>query len=389
MIGCIGLGKLGLPLALFLSKEYDVIGIEKNKEFVHKINNKVSPIREPGVPELLVDSDLRASTDYKDLKGCEVIFIVLPTPSKPDFSFDDSYLIEAIKEIDKHNIKADLIINSTVRPGTCEKLQRLTNNNIVYNPFFIALGNVLYDLAYPDFVLIGGHSDKLLEIYGVLGLDKLEIKTHKEAEIIKLTLNSFVTMKINYANMLGEISEKAGVNVDNITNTLSKDRRIGGAYLKSGLPYGGTCFPRDNLALAEFLESLKINASLPLDVHMFNKRRIRSILKLVNGFKGNNVLILGKGYKSNTPIDIEAPSKWIADELKGYNIDIIDTTQTPQITKRYDLIILASQDKFCTDLTKEQMRSMINSEGYILDCWRIKPEFKDIFNYKAIGDGNE
>lgn len=198
-IGICGLGKLGLSYAAVLSEAgYDVYGVDALKESVDKINRNESPIDEPGLPKLLKEHPIHASTNYHILQPCKLIFIVVPTPSFSSGNFDDKIIRNCLNEFKNNNLKPDLVnIVSTVSPQNCYKLSSDYGFNITYNPSLIALGRIISDLHHPDFVMIGCDDRKSFntlkeiheKIYSLHNKDEPKIyqASQLEVEIAKIT----------------------------------------------------------------------------------------------------------------------------------------------------------------------------------------------------------
>lgn len=223
-IGVIGIGKLGSCLLNVLSKDYNTIGVDKDD-------------------------------DFSQLKDRDVIFNVVNTPSLPNGNFSNKYLSKSIEMAKPYmdNCKVFTVV-STVMPGTCEKISNGLESKVVYNPEFIRLNSIVKDMRNPDFVLIGEedtYSGNIVEeIYRKVLENNAPIKRMDlvSAELVKISLNSYITMKISFANTVGRIAKDIGANAEQILEAIGNDHRIGSAYFKSGGAYGGPCFPRDNLA---------------------------------------------------------------------------------------------------------------------------------------------
>lgn len=274
-LSVIGLGKLGVcTAACFAYKGHKVTGVDVNKDFIDGINDGRAPIVEPRLQDLISASagGLKATQDYEEaVYNSDITFLVVPTPSREDGHFSDKFLrnalahlSQALKELNK---KYHLfVITSTVSPGITEQTliplieavsgKKLNKDfGVCYNPEFIALGSVINDFLNPDVVLIG-ESDKyagdILEaIYKKVCENNPYVARMSitSAEITKISLNSYVTMKISFANTLANICEKIpGANIDAITKALGAGRRVSPYYLKGGPAYGGPCFPRDKRA---------------------------------------------------------------------------------------------------------------------------------------------
>lgn len=267
-IAIIGIGRLGLCLALNLERVgYEVIGVDVDTDYVAAINNKTFQSPEPMVNGYLSASEkFIATTDIKKIAGSaiQLIFIVVPTPSLADGSFDHSYIDEAVNRLaasGKSEVQRHLVINSTTIPGYCDALQDRVahlNYTVTYNPEFIAQGSIIKDQQQPDQVLIGEGSsaagDLLQEVYSKLCHNAPVFCRMQRisAEITKLATNCFLTTKISFANAIGDLAVKAGAEPERILAAIGSDSRIGNKYFGYGFGYGGPCFPRDNKAFTTF-----------------------------------------------------------------------------------------------------------------------------------------
>ncbi len=273
-VSVIGLGKLGSPLAAVLaSKGHEVIGVDLNPEFVRLLNEGRAPVQEPRLQELIDASQgrLRATVDVEEATlQSEISFVIVPTPSDAKGAFTNKYVIEAVTAIGKALRKMDsyhvVNITSTVMPGSMGgEIRRALESasgrivgkdlGLCYNPEFIALGSVIRDMLLPDAILIGESDtragDLLESIYRTSCENNPPVQRMNfvNAELTKISVNTFVTTKISYANMLADICDRLpGADVDVVTNAVGMDSRIGRKYLKGALGYGGPCFPRDNVA---------------------------------------------------------------------------------------------------------------------------------------------
>lgn len=413
----IGLGKLGAcSAARFSSKGFEVIGVDINKDFVDAINNGKAPVYEPRLQELIDASKgrLRATQDYEyALLNSDITFLIMPTPSRGDGHFSDRYLKDALKHLaeafKKKNNYHIFAITSTVSPGTTEEIliplieslsgKKLNKDfGVAYNPEFIALGSVITDFLNPDMVLIGESDksvgDKLEEIYKVVCENKPYIARMSlvSAEITKISLNSYITMKISYANTLANICEKiSGANIDDITMALGADKRISPYYLKGGLSYGGPCFPRDNRAFAAFSGRYGIEARLPKTTDEVNRFQIKHLTDLVLKCipDGNNKVtsVLGLSYKPNTPVIEESPAIKLIEELLKRDIEVIvyDPLAMDNAKAYFgDNILYASSVKDCFSNSSTSIITtradefktiddsyVVHDPTTIIDCWRM------------------
>lgn len=238
-----------------------------------------------------------------------------------------------------------VVLTSTLLPGDCEArvipiLEQSSGKQcgkdfgFCYSPLFIAIGSVIHNLLCPDFFLVGehdAHSGETLEsFYKTVSDNQAPVKRMSipSAELTKISVNSFVTMKITFANMLGELAERIpGVNIDDVTEALGSDKRIGSAYLKSGLGYGGPCFPRDNRAFGYMATSRGVEAPFAAKTDEYNNHVIHRWVEKIssNASKEHDVIaIIGLSYKPKTSFAEESQTIGIAQALTamGYMVHV-------------------------------------------------------------------
>lgn len=356
-LSVIGLGKLGAPLlAVFAGAGFDVMGVDVNQAAVDAINAGRSPVREPGVDELLTAhfGRYKATTDTRAaVLATDATFVIVPTPSGPDGGFTLDYLEPVCWEIGRAlREKAGyhlVAIVSTVMPGQtaqlCAVLEHTSGKRngqgfgLCYSPEFIALGSVVHDLQQPDYVLMGSEQDVdedvditvdawylLATIYErVVGEDVPVIYTNwVNAEIAKIAQNAFITMKITFANQLGTLCEAIpGANVGDVISALGHDRRIGPHYLRAGTAYGGPCFPRDNKALSTAAERAGVGFPLATHVDFLNAGRTERLAEIVQEAGKGTVGILGMAYKPGTPAIDESASLHLVRRMADYGRRVI------------------------------------------------------------------
>lgn len=347
-LAVIGLGKLGLPLALLQSKNHNVVGIDLNKKIVDMVNRGIPPIWEPEVPgrltRALADGTFVATTDMGQVEGTEISLIIVPTPSSDDGSFSSKYVLDAIMGIgqairnqDKRHV---VVVCSTVMPGQCEgpireMLEKESGKTVgdsvglVYSPEFIALGSVIEDMLNPDVTLIGSSDPVSSGTYAAICPQGVPVHymSLTSAELAKISLNSYVTMKISFANTLGEICEHLpGANAQDVSKAIGADSRVGSAYIRPGGPYGGPCFPRDNRAFVSLGTSLGVDTPLAIATDKVNRRQIGRVLEHVTKHDRKRVGILGFTYKQRTPIVEESFGINLAKQLlfEGYEVVAYD-----------------------------------------------------------------
>jgi nucleotide sugar dehydrogenase len=290
-IGVIGAGRLGLTFALLCEKAgYDVLVSDKREDYIQNLNQGVCSTNEPMIQEMLsVVYDFSATTDNIEIiRECDVIFTFVATPSTVDGNYDTSKVFEVVNDfftasqldIPVHGKK--LIIGCTTNPGDIEQIQdklRMFDIQVAYNPEFIAQGEIVKGLEQSDIVLIGTEYTEigitLVKIYEKIQTTPINahIMSSKAAEITKIGINCFLTNKISYANMMGDILMKAGLNkeIDTVLSAIGGDSRVGKKYMKYGFGFGGPCLPRDNRALGFYAKNLGMELNLPLTVDDFNK----------------------------------------------------------------------------------------------------------------------
>jgi UDPglucose 6-dehydrogenase len=354
-VSVIGLGRLGAPLAAVLaSRGHRVFGMDVSAHAVERVNAGDAPVAEPGLQELMTANPGRftATTDIAEaVNQSAASFIVVPTPSGPDGGFSLKYVLEATNAIGRALAASQrrghlVVITSTVMPGSTngpirDNLERAsgmsvgTDIGLCYSPEFIALGTVVRDILNPDLIMIG-ESDPAAGavLEGILvevphSSPPVRRMSPVDAEIAKLAVNTFVTTKISYANMLAELCERLpGADVEMVTGAVGLDTRIGSKYLTAGTPYGGPCFPRDNVALAAAGRAVGVSMDVALATDSVNRRQVDRIVGMVtNGIPpGSIIAVLGLSYKPGTPVIDESTGVHICSELRraGYRVVAYD-----------------------------------------------------------------
>lgn len=262
-IGIVGVGKLGICMALCLDTcGYNVYCYDTNQAYLQKIKERTLDSPENRVVEMLSKSKINVvDSENMVLENCDVVFIFIQTPSTPEGKYIHTYIDNFVNkciENGHQDKKKVLVISSTVMPEytdtITEKLKEY-NYDVCYNPTFIAQGSIIDNLINPNIVLIGGQSQDAIQI--ITDIHRNMVKNNSsvhtmsafEAEITKISINCFITTKISYANMIGDLLQSKGVEPSIVLNAIGSDDRIGNKYLKYGYGFGGPCFPRDNRAL--------------------------------------------------------------------------------------------------------------------------------------------
>ena len=363
-IGIIGIGKLGLCFGLNLSKAgWNIIGVDNNKDYVTLLKENKFNSDEMYVNEYLRKYSFEYSTNFKKALECDVIFIVVQTPSTKDFKYDHSQ-IEKIKDklisFGKQKSRKDVVINCTTFPGYCEELQKELeqyNYFVSYNPEFIAQGTIIHDQVNCDNVLIGEADkiagDKIENIYKsfIKSEPIINKMTRTEAEITKLSVNCFLTTKISFANMIGDIAVNYNCSAEQILKAIGTDSRIGGKYLMPGFGYGGPCFPRDNRALAKCAEEVGVKAEISIATDKMNKLHLEyQIDHVVKNISPDEVIEMDYlTYKKESNSLEESQQLEFAKILtkKGYKIKINDDRKEviKQIEEKHGIKFVEKKDK--------------------------------------------
>jgi UDPglucose 6-dehydrogenase len=350
----IGLGKLGAPLAAVLaSKGHEVIGVDVNPDFVRALAAGRAPVDEPGLQELIGRSGgrLSATTDCEAaVLASDVSFVIVPTPSDSQGGFSNKYVLSAMASIGQALRKKRgyhvVNVTCTVMPGAMngeirQALEAASGRSVgatgesglglCYNPEFIALGSVIRDMLRPDMILIGesdARAGQVLEdLYRATCDNSPPVRRMNlvNAEITKISVNTYVTTKISYANMLAEICERLpAADVDVVTDALGMDSRIGVKYLKGALAYGGPCFPRDNVAFGQLARALGARADIAEATDRLNRhqtgRLAAAAARLLDG--RSRIGVLGLSYKPGTGVIEESPGVALAARLSEERFEV-------------------------------------------------------------------
>ena len=427
-ISVIGLGKLGSPLAAVLAHGgHEVIGVDLNLEFVRKINEGIAPVQEPGLQDLLTQnkSRIRATSSCElAVLNSAVTFVIVPTPSQENGFFSNRYLIDAIRQLGQALLKKSsyhlVVITSTVMPGSIQgEIRKALENyrpvgtdlGLCYHPEFIALGSVIKNMLFPDMILIGESDQKagdlLEEICMSICADKKAVCRMNivNAEITKIAINTFVTTKISYANMISDICQQIdGADSDVVTCAMGLDSRIGPKYLKGAVGFGGPCFPRDNVALEALADDCGARADIAHASQAINHYQMIRLSALVEKYAPNHqISVLGLAYKTGTSVIDESQGIHIANHLQnlGYSVAVYDPLALVEAQKELlPGIYIASSVQECVNrsetilimIPEMAFKEMVLLKGpkkVIIDCWRIlPPEFSEYCNLVYLGRKN-
>ena len=422
-INVVGLGKLGAPLAAVLaSRGFGVIGLDVNKTLVDALNAGSMPIIEPQLNELIAANRerLSATTDAnRAVQESDASFVIVPTPSDQTGFFSNRFVLQAMATLGKalrgkpgyHMV----VITSTVMPGSTggeikAALEAASDRKVgpeiglCYNPEFIALGSVVRDMLYPDSILIGESDAKAGDMLQAIYLQMCEKRPPVQrmnwvsAELTKISVNTYVTTKISYANMLADICDRLpGADVDVVTKALGADTRIGEKYLKGAMGYGGPCFPRDNVAFAALARKLGARADVAEATDRINNYQVDRLSSLVSKFakSGTRIALLGLSYKPQTPVVEESHSVKLAARLAdaGYIVTVHDplaqdaalavlgekvvgASSLEQAVREADLLIVGTGWPEYKAIDPAWAKRDNGQRLTVLDLWRTLPEEK-------------
>jgi UDPglucose 6-dehydrogenase len=421
--------------AVMASKGHTVIGVDVNPAYVDAIQQGRAPVNETGLAGLIAANreKLSATANYEDaLLASDTTFIIVPTPSESDGTFSMRFVLSAAERVGAAlRRKAAwhlVVLSSTVMPGSTggQLLPVLEAHSgkrcgegfgLCYNPEFIALGSVIQDMLHPDMILIGesdSRSGDLLEsLYrGVCeSAPRIQRMNFVNAEITKLSVNTFVTTKISYANMLAQVCETIpGADADVVTAAIGCDSRIGRKYLKGALGYGGPCFPRDNLAFSALARGNGVPALLAEATDQLNRQQVPRLAALILSRvpRGGTVGVLGLSYKPDTEIVEESQGVDLARYLlaEGLRLVVYDPAAMENARSRLmgDVAFAASAaecarqaDVLAITTPWDEFRALDPADlktgdgrTTIVDCWRILPrlKFEEFSEYLALGFGD-
>ena len=414
----IGLGKLGCSMAAAIaSKGIEVIGVDISKHTVDLVNEGLAPVPETDLEKTIQanKSRLRATLSHTEaILNSEVSFVIVPTPNDERGAFSLQYAKWAFREIGRALAEKEtyhlIVLTSTVLPGSTRYgllpvLEKESGKKcgkdfgLCYSPEFIALGSIIRDFLNPDFTLVGEFDqrsgDTLEESYArvMSNSPPCQRMSLENAELTKIALNTFVTTKITYANMLSELCEKIpGGDVDVVTNAIGNDSRIGKKYLTGALGYGGPCFPRDNLALGYLAKELEVNAGIAETTDKANRaivpRFVAQVQELIS--PSDTVAILGMAYKPFSHVIEESQGAYLAKSLAKTGVRVIayDPLAAETVRNEFkDLVVVLDSLEDCLEQAKIFLvttadpefreitaESFHNKEVIVFDFWRILDE---------------
>lgn len=389
-ISFIGLGKLGMPCAeVFSENGHQVKGYD-----IQKVTSNT----------VIIQNNIKDA-----VVGSNIVFISVPTPHNDEYDgrvptshlppkdFNYEIVKNVIQEVNQHmNSDQILVLISTVLPGTIREqlIQYITNPKFVYNPYFIAMGSVKYDMQNPDLIIIGNETgEQTNEVQILIDLYKSIIKNDApiivsnwdECECIKVFYNTFISAKISFVNMIQDVAEKHGnINVDVVTDALCKStgRIISSKYMKSGMGDGGACHPRDNIALKYLSKKLNLGYDFFGSLMDVREKQAKNIaITLVKLSKENNmpIVIHGKSYKPEVSYVDGSYSVLIGNycEEMGINPKYVDPLVGERFIEQPSVVLLAHSSSTTYDKT-DQLYCDIPENSIVVDIWRKYKTNKNI-----------
>ena len=371
-IGVIGAGRLGICFALLADRAgYKVIVSDVRSDYIKNLQEKTISTNEPLVEELLKQSDIVATTSNEEvIKESDIIYTFVATPSTPNGDYDVSAVQKVVDDIlDTPLIFTDrktFVVGCTTNPGDCDKFaEQLPGMKVYYNPEFIAQGAIVKGLLKADMVLVGGEYDKdIVDLYYRIQGPEMEPNINfmslTAAELTKIALNCYLTLKISYANQVGEVMTKFGLGdeIDNVLGAIGADSRVGSKFLGYGFGFGGPCLPRDNRAFAHAAERVGLENNIGLTVDAFNNEHATFLADtLCNKHKDKKVPFYMDciTYKKGTDIIEESQQYRLFKELlsRGYKVTVMEL---PEVVERvYDDLVYTWPGQFKFIYTEEQI----------------------------------
>lgn len=372
-VGFVGLGKLGLPVALAVeSRGHEVRGCDTNVTTKDLIERREWPMEEEGLPAMLADTQLEVVSVDELVQWADLVFVAVQTPHNPDYEgvtplpraradFNYAWLGEAVADVAREAQDREdplvVAVISTVLPGTCEReLYPRLNDKVrfVYNPFFIAMGTVIADFLDPEFVLVGVEDRDAAELLAKFYATVHDAPVHetdvRTAELTKVAYNTVISTKVAFANAMMEICHKVGADVDSLhaALTLGTRRIASTAYMRGGMGDGGGCHPRDNIAMSWLAREIGLSHDVFEDAMLARQDQAHWLATLVANLHAENpalpVVVLGKAFKPNTRITTGSPALLVAHYLREMGVEFdhydhhLDATDQLPVGQRYVLV---------------------------------------------------
>ena len=372
-IGLIGAGRLGICLALLIERAgYEVLASDARSDYIHGLQLNDYKGTEPGVSELLSRATNIEFTTLNErvIDECDIIFTLVATPSLEDGSYDVSNVEDVVSDFCRLGWRTtgengsgltgkSLVVGCTTNPGDCKTFQkRLADDgvDVYYNPEFIAQGSIIKDLQNADMVLVGGnghHVSVLEDIYNKIQVNEpsIHFMSTTAAELTKIAVNCFLTTKISYANMIGQVLSKSNLDdeIDDVLYAIGSDSRVGHKYMGFGFGFGGPCFPRDNRAFADYAKKVGVEHNIGTTTDNFNDSHAKFMVEyyIKKNVRGLPFCFKYLTYKPGTDILTESQQYRLCLDLldNGYRVYCTDDQQKESLDSR--IIFTTPTEEVC------------------------------------------
>lgn len=424
-VAVIGTGYVGLTTAVSLAMNgHQVIGVDVVAKKIEQLQRGHSPIFEPGLEEalqhVLTEKTVAFTTDIREATEAQIIYLCVGTPEAEDGEADLTYVLAAVEQIRQLHERAPaeriIVIKSTVPVGTGDKVAELLRTcehlHVASNPEFLREGSALQDALHPSRIVIGTDdevaAEKLRELYA--GVDVPWVQTTRaNAELIKYAANAFLATRISFMNELARLSAVIGTDVSTIAEGIGLDSRIGPQFLRAGLGYGGSCFPKDTIALLQVAKKNGVRLSILEQVREVNRTQPEWFLSQLKGklpeLAGMRIALLGLSFKPDTDDIREAPSLKVIDYLQkeGAQITAYDPVAVESVQALYpdvtytqdpydafagaDAAVLVTEWHACIDLDWAKVKANMNSPLLFdgRNAWPAKELQERGFFYLGVG----
>ncbi|MFP3388043.1 UDP-glucose dehydrogenase family protein [Brevibacillus sp. SIMBA_040] len=424
-VAVIGTGYVGLTTAVSLAMHgHEVVGIDLVEAKIAMLRQGQSPIYEPGLEEALVhvlqQGVLTFTTDLLEAKESEVLFVCVGTPESADGTADLSYLLASVSEIGTMHrsvLRArTVVIKSTVPVGTGDRVAGLLGDCkslfVVSNPEFLREGNALVDALKPSRIVIGANHEEakavMERLYDGVAAPRV-LTTRANAELIKYASNAFLATRISFMNELARLSTVLGTDILTVAHGMGLDNRIGPDFLRAGVGYGGSCFPKDTIALLQLAQEQGVSLNLLDKVRQINRTQPLWFLQLVKDaipeLKGKQIALLGLAFKPDTDDIREAPALAIIEELQrcGASIRAYDPIASPAVQKLFPGVsyfgtpaeacqgahaaLLVTEWKECVQLPWDEIYANMAYPALFdgRNAWPVKEVREAGFHYTGVG----
>jgi UDPglucose 6-dehydrogenase len=418
-VGIFGAGWVGLVTGVcFAELGHEVVVRDVVPEKVEALRRGEVPFHEEDVPALLERNRERLSfsLDVNDVAACDFLFVCVDTPPTPSGDADLSRVWTVVDELPPLEGRPILVMKSTVPVGTGDKVRQgldkrgLAHVGYVSNPEFLAEGNAVRDFMNPDRIVIGAFEaadgDAVAGLYDALDAPLVRSDVNS-AEMIKLAANAFLMTRISFINEIANVCEATGADVVKVAEGVGLDHRLGPHFLRAGIGYGGSCFPKDSLALKQLASNSGYHFQLlsaVIEVNELQKRRVIGKLKRHLGtLNGRTVALLGLAFKPDTDDMREAPSIVLASRLLAEGAQVrgwdpvasgaalprgVELTSTVlDAVRGADAAVIVTEWRELRDLARDEVREAMSNPLIVDGRNLLDPEAaRDAgFVYEGIG----